>query len=235
MISQDFIRALAGKLQTTELNIRREYAQHLFLSYFYRQPQTSSLCFKGGTALRLIFGSPRFSEDLDFSTPLTPIKSLENLIIDTLAAIEKENLETEIVESKKTTWGYLSHLQINSTALELNISMRNADIESQIITIAGDFLPPYTIVSLAQNQLVTQKLTALLTRQKPRDFYDLYFILRKNLLQPGQKNILSDVLRALTKATINFEFELKQFLPKSHWPIIRDFKSSLIQEIRRNL
>lgn len=235
MISQDFIRALAGKFQTTELNVRREYVQHLFLSYFYRQPQTSSVCFKGGTALRLIFGSPRFSEDLDFSAPLTPIKSLENLVIDTLQVIEKENLETEIVESKKTTWGYLSHLQIHSTALELNISMRDADIESQVITLAGDFLPPYTIVSLAPSQLVTQKLTALLTRQKPRDFYDLYFILRKNLLLPSQKNSLPSILRILSSTGINFESELKQFLPKSHWPIIRDFKSSLVQEIRRNL
>lgn len=38
MISTDALRALAPQWQTTELNVRREYFQHLFLSYFYRQP-----------------------------------------------------------------------------------------------------------------------------------------------------------------------------------------------------
>lgn len=234
MISQGFIRALAGKLQTTELNVRREYVQHLFLSYYYQQPQTDSIYFKGGTALRLIFGSPRFSEDLDFSTPITSTKLLEDLIINALQALEKENLDTDIIEFKKTAWGYLSFLKILSLPLELNFSQRDKNIHGEFVTIAGDFLPPYTLLSLAPNQLIAQKLTALLARQKPRDFYDLYFILRKNLLHPSQKNPLPSILRLLSKSEINFESELKQFLPKSHWPIIRDFKSSLEQEIRRH-
>ena len=62
MISHDALRALATQSQTTELNIRREYCQHLFLSYFYQQPLTDQVYFKGGTALRMLYHSPRFSE-----------------------------------------------------------------------------------------------------------------------------------------------------------------------------
>lgn len=239
MISSDLIKTLAGRLQTTELNIRREYVQHLFLSHFYQQAPADNVCFKGGTALRLIFGSPRFSEDLDFSTSLSPIKPIENAILDTLQKIETTGINAEIIESKETTGGYLVYLQFSldsqPVSLELDISQRKKDIQGEVATIAGDLIPPYTVLALVQNQLVTEKITALLTRQKPRDFYDLYFILRKNLLAPAQKNVLPDVLKNLEKTNIDFEAELKQFLPKSHWPIIRDFRLSLQGEIKRNL
>lgn len=61
MISEEEIQRLASKYQTSEGNIRREYFQHLFLSYFYQQPKAADIFFKGGTALRLLYQSPRFS------------------------------------------------------------------------------------------------------------------------------------------------------------------------------
>ena len=67
MINSATIRKLAIAQQTTELNIAREFAQHLFLSGFYQNVGSEHVLFKGGTALRLVYGSPRFSEDLDFS------------------------------------------------------------------------------------------------------------------------------------------------------------------------
>jgi predicted nucleotidyltransferase component of viral defense system len=63
MIANDALKTLATKLQTTELNVRREYFQHLFLSYFYQQPLADWIYFKGDTALRMLYNSPRFSED----------------------------------------------------------------------------------------------------------------------------------------------------------------------------
>ena len=67
MITQDAIKKLAIQYRTSEFpNIVREYFQHLFLSQLYRMEKADSLLFKGGTALKIIYGSPRFSEDLDF-------------------------------------------------------------------------------------------------------------------------------------------------------------------------
>jgi predicted nucleotidyltransferase component of viral defense system len=40
-----------------------DYLQHLFLRHAGRGPLT----FKGGTCLRIVYGSPRYSEDLDFN------------------------------------------------------------------------------------------------------------------------------------------------------------------------
>lgn len=50
----------------TEMVVREEYEMALLKAFFESQ-QGKSLVFKGGTALRLAYGSPRFSDDLDFS------------------------------------------------------------------------------------------------------------------------------------------------------------------------
>src|SRR5207237_8287832 len=51
----------------------RDYIQHLFLYVLYAAPRRDNvgLHFKGGTAIRIVYGSPRFSEDLDFNSDLT--------------------------------------------------------------------------------------------------------------------------------------------------------------------
>ena len=100
MISQSVVKKLATKFQTTEMNIQREYIQHLFLSHFYKEASTDKILFKGGTALRIIYGSPRFSEDLDFSSTIREKKQIENIVLSTLEVIEREGIETEIRESK---------------------------------------------------------------------------------------------------------------------------------------
>lgn len=237
MISVSTIYELAKKQQTTQLNIRREYVQHLFLSHFYRQTKTDGIFFKGGTALRLVFGSPRFSEDLDFSTSLSKLKTIEEVLLDTLKEIEREGILTEIIEAKETSGGYLSELFFTLNTQHINIllqfSKRNPKDMGEVMTIANNFIPSYTVILLDRKQLVNEKIQALLTRSKPRDFYDLYFLIRSGLLPNEDKELLIKVKRKLAASTIHFEQELKQFLPNSHWPIIRNFRTSLEREIDR--
>lgn len=239
MITQDQIKVLANKYQTTELNCRREYFQHLFLTYFYQQPQANIIYFKGGTALKIIYQSPRFSEDLDFDTRLQSIKPIEEMILQTVDAIEKESIQTNIQEAKQTSGGYLSAINFkafgSSVDILLQISLRAGNKGGEVNTIVNDFVPTYLVIQLKQEQLVDEKIKALLSRKKPRDFYDLYFILRSNLLPAEKKDILPQVLKALNSINYNFEAELKLFLPKSHWQIIKEFKHNLEQEINRFL
>jgi len=238
MISIAKIKELATKYQTTELNVIREYFQHLFLSYFYQQSTAGSIYFKGGTAMRTIYRSPRFSEDLDFSAHKLDVKDLEQAILSTLDAVEKENVTVSLREAKTTSGGYLADIVFESPSfqrltIQLEISFRKGNLRGNVTTISSDYTLPYTINGLALDQLVDEKIQALFFRKKPRDFYDLYFILRSNLLPPAKKGVLQEALKILKKTDINFENELKIFLPKSHWAIIRDFKSTLEGEIQR--
>jgi predicted nucleotidyltransferase component of viral defense system len=49
---------------------KAEIAQLILLHQLYSQPGSRELIFQGGTALRWCYGGSRFSEDLDFVTPL---------------------------------------------------------------------------------------------------------------------------------------------------------------------
>jgi len=237
VINIEAIRTLAAKLQTTELNVRREYCQHLFLSLFYQQSLTDQVYFKGGTALRMIYNSPRFSEDLDFSSSLTDIHALEDAVVSALAEIARENVGVDIAEAKTTSGGYLAILAFRGddaeVAVQLEISLREGEKRGEAVTIVSDFIPAYTILALARDQLIDEKIRALLTRKKARDFYDLYFLLRANLLPPGKRDALPLTLETVRRSRIDFEQELKEFLPRSHWAIIRGFPATLEREIER--
>lgn len=240
MVSEEFIRNLAVKYQTNELNIRREYFQHLFLSYFYQQPKSANIYFKGGTALRILHNSPRFSEDLDFNSAFINFKGIEDLLVDTLAQMEKENMVFSLKEAKKTTGGFLGAVSFEAfeqpVEIRIEVSLREADKKGETVAITGnDYVPPYNLIAVTEKELIAGKMRALLDRKKPRDFYDLYFILRKQLPIPGKKTVLAKALIALRASKINFDVELKQFLPKSHWIIIKDFKQTLKREIARNI
>src|SRR3990172_452987 len=101
MITQETIRKLAVQFRTSEFpNVVREYFQHLFLSQLYKLERADNLLFKGGTALRVIYGSPRFSEDLDFSIfrieEYDRKKFIEDLFSAVLAEIEKMGIKVRL-------------------------------------------------------------------------------------------------------------------------------------------
>lgn len=237
MISEESINKLVAKYQTNALNVRREYFQHLFLSYFYQQPKSECIYFKGGTNLRVLYHSPRFSEDLDFNCAFVNFSEIEELMLNTLHQMEKENMSFILKEAKQTSGGFLAIVSFesfnNPIDIQIEISQRNEEKKGETMAISNDYIPFYNVISVTENQLVFEKIRALLARKKPRDFYDLYFILRKQMLIPDKNILFPKVLTALRITNINFEVELKQFLPASHWAIIKDFKATLEREINR--
>ncbi len=100
MISSETIKEFALKNQTTELNIAREYLQNLFLSYFYQQDRSETILFKGGTALKLIHQSPRYSADLDFSSTVATERDITSVIEKTMIEVNREGVDMSIIESK---------------------------------------------------------------------------------------------------------------------------------------
>jgi len=242
MLSQDAIRELSIKNQTIEDNIAREYIQHLFLSALYSQKGSDTLLFKGGTALKIVFYSPRFSEDLDFSVQKVLSKNkLDSFFLESINKIENEGIVIELKEAKLTSGGYLGILLYSfynfRGEINMEVSLRKEkSLQKSIITIVSDFLPAYLLVYLSPKEIVNGKLLALLNRYKPRDYYDLYFILRHpelNKFVDFKK--LSEIKKKLLKERMNFKSELKILLPVSHHMILKDFKQSLIKEIDKYL
>ena len=244
MIDAKHIRELADRYQTTADNVVREYFQHLFLSHLYRQKDASHLLFKGGTALRIVWHSPRFSEDLDFTGVNASIHVIESLLEKTLVAVEGEGTHVKIDEAKKTSGGYFSILQFevegNRGEIQLEVSLRvSGKPKGDTALIPSEFLPPFTLVHLEEKILVHEKVNALLSRGKPRDFYDFYFILRSRLafneVFQKDKTLKGRLLEAIDKTKLDTKSELKRFLPANQHGLLRNFKTILSVEIERNL
>jgi predicted nucleotidyltransferase component of viral defense system len=246
MISQEQIAQAARSNQTTELNLAREYCQHLFLSAFYRQAGSERILFKGGTALRIVFSSPRFSEDLDFSGFGATVGQIETGVLEAIAQIEQHGIAIELTESKLTSGGYLAimdcRLHDYPVRIQLEISLRSQargksttpQVQGQGMLITPDWLPAYTLMLLPEAILVQEKLTAALTRSKPRDYYDVYFLLRKGMITVDQKPDLAEVKQKLLLSKLNLQRELSQFLPRSHQAVLRDFNQILEAELTRH-
>ena len=250
MITIETLEKLARQYQTGVFpNIVREYFQHIFLGELYKLPEAEPMLFKGGTALRMIYGSPRFSEDLDFSlfkvSPSRAKSFVEELFIKVLAEMERIGMKVEIgAKSDATTGGYFGvatfkMLEFRPVGVEINVSARNGrEARGEVDSVANDFVPTYTVVHLPQDELAEEKVFgALRERKKPRDFYDLYFIMRKGMLSPVQKKRLAEVKDGIIAdaKTIDFRGELGAFLPADQQAIIRDFPLMLERELNRQL
>jgi len=102
MITKEQIYLLAKKSKINETTIFREYLQLFFLSELYSRKQSKDIFFKGGTALHLIYKSPRFSEDLDFTVELEEADSLNFLLELFDTASKKEAIK---FKERKTLTG----------------------------------------------------------------------------------------------------------------------------------
>ena len=152
MLSLENLKEFTNKNQTRLENIIREYIQHLFLSSLYKIKGSEKLLFKGGTALKIIYGSPRFSEDLDFDGQnIYQPKVIDDLFIETISEIEKIGIEIGLEEAKKTTGGYLGIISYRlydiSKEMKFEISLRSGKkADYEMATIVSDYLPSYSII-----------------------------------------------------------------------------------------
>ncbi|MBI5699393.1 nucleotidyl transferase AbiEii/AbiGii toxin family protein [Candidatus Saganbacteria bacterium] len=235
MLSEQQLSEIAIKTQGSFINVAREYVQHLFLNYFYAQENSGSILFKGGTALRILYKSPRFSEDLDFSTPMIRKQVIEDLLQETLVKLDLEGIGIDLEESTATTGGFLCILNAQIARhkfdISIEISSRKKKPTGQLIVVENPYIDTYTLMSLKREELISEKIEALLNRKKPRDFFDLYYMLRSNLMP--EKSVLKKILPIVEKTKINFKKELGEFLPQSHQRIIKGFRDVLISEIKR--
>lgn len=237
MILTSDLEKISQKKETTLLNISRDYLQTLFLTAFYQQKEAAAFFFKGGTALHLVFNSPRYSEDLDFSAKTFNCYVFENLLTNTLSSFEQSGYQPEIIDSKPTTGGCLAIFETKiggiTIPLKIEVSLRKPkESKGEINILQSDFLPPFNILTYSVQELVKEKIEALLTRKKSRDVFDAYFILRKGWkidLSKNNRQALIKLLDSLKPKDLSKELRL--FLPKTFWPIIADLPTVLKNEL----
>lgn len=195
----------------------KEYIQLMILDFLSTSPYIQKVVFIGGTNLRLVKGIDRFSEDFDFDCKNFSQDDFTKMTDDILSFLRRSGLRAETRDKANDKLkAFRRNLYFPELLFELSLSGYREErflikVESQdqkyeykphIVNIkrAGFFfpfsVPPDSI-------LCAMKLSALLSRQKGRDFYDAMFLL-------GQTE--PDYEYLATKRDIHNKEELKEAL-----------------------
>lgn len=254
MITPNQIQALAKIHQIDGFTILREYLQLVFLSHLYADKLSKNIYFKGGTAIRLLMGSPRFSEDLDFSTTLT--KPLLQQVIHSLEQkIQKELPTLHISQLYSGKTGIRYQIKYHSPDFKYPLNLRLdfttvKKVESSVISpLVTDF--PITIfpivIHLSSQEILAEKICALASRSKGRDYYDTWYLLEKNIPLDAtilnlkirenkldfNPNLLMKRIKSSSQKTLSLD--LAQFLPKSQKRIIPLLLDLLVVQLSQKL
>lgn len=196
-----------GPLKTAqdEQNALKEIIQKICLIGLHREDFFEKAAFYGGTALRIMYGLERFSEDLDFCLDIPDPefrwihykKSVENELklygFDAELEPKKDDSENAIGSAfvKQSTLKGLILIESKSRAskqelikVRLELDKANpagATYEHKIIMQPE----PFQIKTLDQSSLFAGKMHAIIARQysnrvKGRDYFDLLFYLARN-------------------------------------------------------
>lgn len=177
------------KLRGFKRNILREYFQYKILEIIFNSKHAPKLAFLGGTALRIIFGNKRFSEDLDFDNFGLTQKEFIEITEIVKQGLELEGYETEIRSVFKGA--FRCYLKLPQILFREGLTGNKTEkILIQIDTTSHHF--PYRPKREAINKfdvltevlitppdiLLSQKIAAALGRKtaKGRDFYDIMFL-----------------------------------------------------------
>lgn len=191
----------------------RDYIQHLFLSILYGRSQ--GLLFKGGTALRLLHRSPRYSEDLDFNTTLN-LADTKALFRQATAELARFGVMAMVRNEWESAVGYSFDLSFQGplydgrdrskgkVRVDTNLRSEEVATERRLVSSEYDDVVPFLLTALTVEHLFAEKVRALLIRGKARDLYDLWF-----LIQQGQK--ADPALINAKLALYETIFELGQF------------------------
>ncbi|MCG2689933.1 nucleotidyl transferase AbiEii/AbiGii toxin family protein [Candidatus Parcubacteria bacterium] len=185
-------------LQPFKKNLLREYLQYKILEIIFNSEFANKLAFLGGTALRIIYGNNRFSEDLyfdNFGLTKNNFAQLTNIVKD---GLEKQGFEVETGNVFKGA--FRCRIKLPKILFDSELSpMANEKLMIQIDTAPQNF--PFALEKKILNKfdvftsvftvpldlLLAQKIYAALSRKraKGRDFYDIIFLL--SLTKPNYK------------------------------------------------
>lgn len=159
-------------------HIEKDYFQDILLFNIYKE--TNLLIFKGGTALYKLYNMPRFSEDLDFSV----LKDFD--IERTVKKIVKNIHGAEIKEMKKMEGSLIIKVAFKGiitkyNTIRIDINIKNSILKKfNIKTYISNYIDinPFNLRILALEEIIAEKIHAIFARQKARDLYDLFFLLK---------------------------------------------------------
>jgi len=156
----------------------KDYIQDKILYYAFTLG-SDFIVFKGGTALFKVYGSPRFSLDLDMTAEgigfLGKVKT----------HLRREGFRVRVVKGEKKkdvvmfVWN-IGAKGLGGTGLKLEVKVSGEFEENRVMSYESIYpdIKPFRIRVITVEYAFRRKMFMLLERNKARDLFDAYFIAR---------------------------------------------------------
>ena len=168
----------------------KDYLQDIFLLLISRNTK-DELIFKGGTCLYKFYGLGRFSEDLDFSA----IKDInvEILLKSLISGLSVFGIKAEIEEKKYMHDSVLIGIRtyailyrgtsISASKIRIDINLKSKVYFQKLQSYTSLYyeVPAFHILIMDEAEILAEKIRAIMSRNRARDIYDLWFLLNKNV------------------------------------------------------
>jgi len=233
VITKDELERVAKFKRISVRNAEKDYI--LDLGIFASSEFKDTIVLKGGTALYKFHGLNRFSEDLDFAMNKRrfEFKELPARITETCSMIGIKGKLSELRRYPKEAnirlsfRGPLYAGQKSSMCnLTLNISLRErpVNVKRELYSPVYSDIPSFEVYVLEAEEMLAEKVRAVLTRDKPRDIYDVWFLLKRGV--KFNVSLIDKKLR-IYKMTFNRDMFYKKIEEKEGmW--VRDLKALII-------
>jgi len=232
-------------------NVAREYLQARILGALQRAGAMIPLAFHGGTALRFLYASPRYSEDLDFALEQARDQYDFRAYLRALRVeFEAEGYTVTLkVSDQKTV--HSAFVRFPGLPHELGLSPHRNEVLA--VKIEVDTNPPagagltttvvrrHVVLQLQhhdRSSLFAGKLHALLQRPytKGRDLYDLLWYLSDPKWPPPNLTLLNNALRQTGWAgprltAENWHLVLRDRLQQLNWDRVVDDVRPLLEPV----
>lgn len=170
-------------------SILREYLQYKILQIIFESEIADKLSFMGGTCLRIILGTQRFSEDLGFDNFGLTVEDFNKLAVIITEQMQGFGYEVEVKTVHHNA--FRCYIRLPKILFENKLSgyreekiLIQVDSEAQKFEYTPEvsFLNKFDVFTKVaytpKDILLSQKIWAILNRKTPkgRDYYDTLFL-----------------------------------------------------------
>ena len=234
MLTKPQIQRIAQRNRIGMQVQERDYIQHLLLWLLYSRSQ--DLIYKGGTALRMVYGGNRYSEDLDFNGH-DDVAVLQSSWQEIVARLRDFGVTGEMRREWESDVGYIFDISFQGplydgrdrskgeVRVDLDRRPEEVAVRRELVTSEYDDVRPFVLTVLAPAHLMAEKIRAMVVRGKPRDLYDIWLLLEHGVPLDDaliERKLALYELRwdrdalvvALEHVRIDWERDLRHLLPQ---------------------
>ncbi len=186
------LRNLAGRKNVPLGTIHKDYVLTVTLKYISDLPYSKKLVFKGGTCIKKIyFDDARFLVDLDF----TCLEDISQEILEDL----KEELENRKIKNidfrelnreegrEDSTRHKVKYRDMNGhpNSIKIDLSTRRKPSRKgsmkRVLNPYYSKIPDFKVRAMSLEEILAEKIRAIIIREAPRDIYDTWYLLRRGV------------------------------------------------------